>query len=134
MRIALALTIALLLTACAGVDDAQHGLVLVGSEVHRGATVLLDGRPIAQMQPPNYGGSAVQWLMKKVVGESPMNRIVTGHIDLTTTRLARGTHVLRVEKAGLPAAEGSFTYPFTSVEPGEFPSFSVDGTKICEWK
>ena len=66
--------------------------------------------------------------MKRIYGETPALNVVVVNVDLSERGLPSGRHTLRVEKQGLPAAEGAFTHPFGPDDEWSF--FYVDGTKI----
>lgn len=123
----LAIAILLLCLRCDS-EDPQHGFSIVAQEQFVGATVLLDGRQLGQMQHLDTHGGPLEALMKRIYGETPALNVVVVNVDLSERGLPSGRHTLRVEKAGVPAAEGAFMYPFDTDD--EWQVFFVNGQTI----
>jgi hypothetical protein len=123
----LVVAILLLCVSCDS-EEPQHGFSIAAPEQYAGATLFLDGQPVARMEHLGTHGGAVEALLKGVYGDSPALRVVVAGVDFSERRLSPGRHTLRVEKAGVPTAQGEFTYPFGADD--EWQVFFVNGTAI----
>src|SRR5258708_6993207 len=115
--------------ACSGEGDVESGLILAAPDTFVGASVLMDGKKIGDLQYLETHGSLFEATLKKIYGDSVANHVVALKIDFANMSIRPGEHQLRVEKTGTPSASGSFVFPFRGDQVQEF---FVNGTKIEE--
>jgi len=120
----LALLIAI---ACSRESDIESGFVLAAPDTYVGASVLLDGKKIGDLQYLQTHGGLFEAVLKKIYGDSIATHVVALKIDFAKMPIRAGEHLLRLEKLGKPGAAGSFVFPSKG---DQVQVFFVNGTKI----
>ena len=113
--------------ACSTEREMESGVVVGAPDQYLGATVLLDSRKVGELQYLETHGGVVEAILKRIYGDSPAAHMVAVRIDVKEVPLAKGQHLVQVEKVGLPVATGSFDFPFKGEQ---VQVFLVDGEKI----
>jgi hypothetical protein len=122
------LFLALVVTiACSRESDIESGFVLAAPDAYVGASVLLDGKKIGDLQYLETHGGLFEAILKKVQGDSIATHVVALKIDFAKMPIRAGEHQLRLEKLGKPSATGSFVFPFKG---DQVQILFVNGTKI----
>ncbi len=122
------LLLALVVTiACSSESDIESGLVLAAPDTFVGASVLLDGKKIGDLQYLETHGRLFEAVPKKIYGDSIATRVVALKIDFAKMPLPAGEHQLKLENLGKPSAAGSFVLP---LKGDQVQVFFVNGTKI----
>jgi hypothetical protein len=113
--------------ACSRESDIESGFVLAAPDTFVGASVLLDGKKIGDLQFLETHGSLFEAVLKKIYGDSIANHVVALKIDFAKMPIRAGEHQLRLEKVGKRSAAGTFVFPFKG---DQVQVFFVNGTKI----
>ncbi len=119
-----------LLWGCAENARAKVDLSVAGPQEFAGATVVVDGRTVGQLDYLMFHDSWWDRYLKWRYPEFPFHDVVALNIDLEPMALAPGSYLVRVEQAGLEPLEQAFQYPITAEGGFEVLFFELPPTPM----